>query len=128
MNHSMKEFVEALVKYNLECSPKTIKYIKANPDDINGCGRKGSLDFVADTILGVYVGWACYVHDGDWAIAECKDDLLEANARFTYNLKKIVDKDSCCRMMAWARRYRIATYSSGVDLVGTDDECDKRGF
>ena len=61
-------------------------------------------------------------------MATCKQDVIDANGRFYRNLKKITDKESCCKLMAFLRRQRIAKYVSGVELIGTHSYLKQRGF
>lgn len=92
----------------------------------NGCGSKGGVKF-PDTMYFVSIISACTIHDIEWELAKCYQDLLDSNGRFNRNLKRITDKESNS-IMAWLRRMRIAKYVAGVELIGTDAYAKERGF
>ena len=93
----------------------------------NGCGAKGGVKF-PDTMWFVSIIAACIIHDIEWKNAKCYHDLVLANRRFSVNLKKIIDSKSINGVMRWIRRYRIASYTSGVELKGTKAYAIERGF
>ena len=93
----------------------------------NGCGAKNGIK-VPPTIWGVNISPACQLHDIDWEIATCYQDLLDANERFDNNLKKITDYESANDIMRWIRRSRISKFVSAVELLGTENYAEERGF
>lgn len=122
---TLKEFLEDVSKYDLDVSK--IRNITVSYTYANGCGAKGGMKF-PDTMWFVSIIAACIIHDIDWALAKCYQDLLDGNERFDNNLKKICDKESMYDATRWMRRMRISKYISGVELHGTDDYARERGF
>ena len=128
MRHTYKEFARAVGKYGLIVTERELYFIQRYPDEVNGCGRRGQW-YIPDTLLFIIeFFWACYIHDAGWAVALNRGELEEANARFTKNLKQIADRCSRFKIIAAVVRQFVAVYTSAVDLVGIDDECEKRGW
>lgn len=92
----------------------------------NGCGAKGGMQFPG-TMWFLSIVSACDIHDIDWTMATCTEDLIAANEVFDNNLKRIIDKDSNF-IMKRLRRMRAAKYVTEVELIGTRGEAIKRGF
>lgn len=122
---TLEEFTEDVAKYDLDISKIiniSVAFLYAN-----GCGAKGGMKFPS-TMWFVSIIAACIIHDIDWALAKCYQDLLDGNERFDNNLKKICDKESLYDITRWARRMRIAKYVNGVELHGTESYAKERGF
>jgi len=92
----------------------------------NGCGAKGGVKFPSTMGL-VSIVAACIIHDIEWELAKCFQDLIDANERFDNNLKRITDNESNV-VTRWIRRQMISYYVSGVELVGTEAYAKERGF
>ena len=115
-----------IVEYELELKYKYHEY-KKGIKYANGCGSKGGQKF-PDTMYFISIVAACTIHDIEWALAMSYHDLLDANERFDNNLKRITDKESMNDVMRWLRRSRISKYVSGVELFGTYNYANERGF
>lgn len=122
------KFLNDYVKYKL----KSLKNLGGNDlrkhfvNHTNGCGAKGGLKFPS-TMWGLNIDTACRIHDIDWALATCIKELLEGNEIFDDNLKRIIDYESNF-IMKRLRRMRAAKYVTEVELIGTYNEIEKRGF
>lgn len=123
---SFKQLKRDIIKYDLE-TYLTYDKLKIGMKYANGCGAKGGIKF-PDTMWFVSVVAACIIHDIEWENANCYKDLLDANEHFDNNLKKITDYESINDFTRWFRRYRIASYTSGVELEGTPAYAKERGF
>jgi hypothetical protein len=81
---------------------------------VNGCGAAGSkFDFVPDTILGLPIKHACYVHDFDYHVGKTLEDKYAADSRFLDNLLAIIHNESI-KFLKWPRRLRAMTYYNAV--------------
>ena len=121
---SLEEFLGDVFKYKLDTHSTHL--LREFFDCANGCGAKGGQKF-PHTIYGVDIESACIGHDLDWRIAENYKEVLQGNERFDNNLKKICDPQS-----NWftrpLRRLRIAKFVSAVELYGTEEYANERGF
>jgi hypothetical protein len=71
---------------------------------------------VPDSIYGLKVSAACFIHDDDWENAEPTWDAFHsANSRFLTNLLAIINTKSYSWFFRIPRRYRAMTYYSAVD-------------
>lgn len=60
----------------------------------NGCGAANAkVDFVPDTIWGLYVGYACSIHDWMYDEGRTIEDKVEADRVFQNNLHRLIDLD-----------------------------------
>ena len=87
----------------------------------NGCGAAGKFDFVPDTIWGLSVSPACFVHDFRYHFGESEEDKKIADMEFLANTIRIINHDE----NSWAsgrsfRRWRAATYYTAVYEKGHD--------
>ena len=124
--HTVRELIDAVNKYDLLCSPVMIRYMTTFPDEINGCGRDD--ERFPHTMYGLLIVWACYIHDAEWGISTTHADLEMANIKFRQNLDKIIDKDSANTLMKWIRGYRVRSYYNGVQYVGLPQELRNKGL
>ncbi len=123
---TFEEFWSDLNEFQLD-SAYSYHELKLGIKYANGCGAKGGVKF-PDTMYFISIIAACIIHDIEWQLAGCHQDLLDANERFDNNLKKITDSKSSNDVMRWLRRSRIAKYVSGVELKGTNAYAAERGF
>ena len=94
--------------------------------NINGCGSK-STSFIPDSIWGLSLTPLCHIHDIHYSLSTVPDDCDTANFLFLKNSVKYITSNSHW-LIGWFRRFRIAKYVSGVELVGTNAYAIKRGF
>lgn len=79
----------------------------------DGLGEK----LVPDTMWGLRVSPACWIHDLDWNIAPPTWEAFHvANSRFIHNLITIVEYRSESDFLKRLRVYRCATYYNFVDV------------
>jgi hypothetical protein len=100
-------------------------FIAATPEqiaaDVNGCGALGAkFDFVPETIYGLRVSPACYVHDWDYTEGRTEQDKRDADARFLRNMLWLVESapgvlSSVLRIF---RRRRALVYYEAVVEFG----------
>lgn len=83
----------------------------------NGCGAANAkIDLIPDHIYGVYVGYACMIHDFDYHIGKTEADRKFADDRLKANLLYLISNGS---VILWpARRLRVNTYYKSVRLAG----------
>ena len=124
--HTVKDLIDAVNHYELYCTKEMLRFIIDNPDQINGCGRKG--EEFPNTNYGLFIGWACFLHDAQWGVAKTITDLEIGNMNFRSNLDIIIEIESCCTFMKWMRGYRVRSYYNGVQYVGLPQEIKRRGF
>ena len=124
---TLDQFRNYIDTYHLEFTiPMSISQVILEFPYANGCGAKGGTMFPA-TIWGINIEAACDIHDIEWKLSKSVKDLLFANENFDNNLKRICDPQSN-KLTRWLRRFRIAKYVSGVELIGTNAYAIKRGF
>jgi hypothetical protein len=105
----------------LDCS---IDYRRLALDDIelfkivNGCGAAGSkFDFVPDTIFGLPIKHACYIHDHAYSVGQTLEDKVRADNQFLCNLIAIINSESVW-FLKWPRRQRALLYFNMVCDMG----------
>lgn len=89
----------------------------------NGCGAAtAKIDFVPDTIYGLYVGYVCNVHDWEYHVGMTEEDRNEADRRFRNNLIRVIDRACesnvfyrCIKRLMYARAY---SYYLAVNRFG----------
>lgn len=96
----------------------------ALPADIfaicNGCGSaQAKFDFVPDTIYGLSIAPACYIHDWEYATGTTQEHKDMADIRFLTNMLKIIENNSGWGI-AWLRRRRAYKYFDAVRAFGDD--------
>lgn len=82
-------------------------------DICNGCGAKGGVDYVPDTMYGLSVKEACDIHDFCYHIGM---DRWEADIMFYSNMRKLINRGS--RWLRWLRNRRAYTYFKAVRIFG----------
>ena len=83
----------------------------------NGCGAANAkIDFVPDSIWGLYIGYACMIHDFDYYMGKTEADRRFADERFKRNLLTIISWGN--KAMWPARRIRVNTYYNLVRACG----------
>lgn len=93
--------------------------VTAITDVVNGCGAgNAKFDFIPDTIYGVYVGYACFIHDWMYDEGRTIEDKKEADRVFLNNLLRIVEDSSGWYRPKWLMRRRAKTYYLGVKYFG----------
>jgi hypothetical protein len=96
------------------CSPiETLETI------CNGCGAADSkFDFVPDTMYGLYIGYACQIHDWDYHTGSTANHKKLADRRFHRNLRALI------KQAHWLLRYprytRAWLYYKTVQKKGGD--------
>lgn len=100
-------------------------FISATPEQIaaqvNGCGDSGAkFDFVPETIYGLRVSPACYVHDWDYIEGSTEWDKREADARFLRNMLYLIERERgfVGMVLRLFRRRRALVYYEAVVEFG----------
>ncbi len=84
----------------------------------NGCGSaQAKFDFIPDTVYGLSVKPACYIHDWDYSIGETIKYKKMADRRFRNNMLRLIDSGSC-RLLKGLRRRRALKYYYAVKAFG----------
>lgn len=104
--------------YWLDCPPGYLQLSDLERFTIcNGCGAAGAkFDFVPDTIYGLRITEACFIHDYAYHIGRTAEDKVAADLQFLNNLMTIINTKSHWSLKA-LRRWRAMTYYTAV--------CDK---
>jgi hypothetical protein len=90
-----------------------------NFDSYCGAGKGIGDKIVPESILGVKVSPACFVHDKMWELASASwADFHYSNSIFLHNLISLIELQSRSAMMKHLRLYRAVTYYNAVDSVG----------
>ena len=85
---------------------------------VNGCGAAGAkFDFIPDTILGLPIKHACFIHDYEYSVGATIEDKRRADFRFLCNMIEIINNESI-GLLKWPRRMRAQTYYSSVCDLG----------
>ena len=113
-NHPLHDF--------LECSPE---YLAASELTVfricNGCGSaKAKFDFVPDSIYGLSITPACYIHDWDYNVGSTLRDKEIADRRLLNNMLTLIDMQTGWhqRVLKPLRRWRAMTYYTAVRDMG----------
>ena len=97
-----------------KCPARTLKTI------CNGCGAESSkFDFVPDTMYGLYIGYACMIHDFEYEKGVTSEHKRIADLRFRDNMRAIINKESNW-VMRYPRLIRADMYYKAVDIRGYD--------
>jgi len=87
--------------------------------DYCGAGEDIGAKIVPDSIWGLKISSACFIHDVSWEMAEPSwSDFHETNAMFMYNLSSIIICNSKSWILKYLRLYRCVTYHNAVDSIG----------
>lgn len=90
-------------------------------DICNGCGAAGKFDFVPDTMWGLNVSPACFVHDFRYDQGRTEKDKKKADEDFLINTILIIDNDpKAWRITKALRRIRAVNYYTAVCEKGHD--------
>ncbi len=74
---------------------------------------------VPDTMWGLPISPACYIHDEMWAMSDGSWIHFHlSNSIFLHNLISLIDSQSRSKILKRLRIYRAATYYSAVDTFG----------
>lgn len=85
----------------------------------NGCGAANAkFDFVPDTIYGLYIGYACHIHDWMYHEGRTIEDKEEADRVFRNNVLRIIKRYSKWYHPEFLMRRRAQLYYKGVDWFG----------
>ena len=85
-----------------------------------GAGKGFGDTIVPESIWGLPISPACYIHDKMWAEADATWEAFHAaNSIFLRNLIALIDVQSSNRFSAAFRRYRAVTYYNAVDTFGS---------
>lgn len=111
-------------------APKT--YWEASEEDklatCNGCGAKNGVK-VPDSMWGLNIVLACFIHDWMFAEGKTKADFYFANAVFIMNLAIIIvchgSKWFAPLRLARATKYFIAVQELGEDAFWVDKEANE---
>ena len=82
----------------------------------NGCGPKGLIDFVPDTMYGMKICEACDIHDYDYFMGKTIMDKYKADIRFLSNLIILVNRGTI--WLRFFRRRRALAYYEAVRELG----------
>ena len=92
--------------------------LDAFPDSCGPGSGIGNL-VVPETVFGLRITPACFIHDFCWQVADASwADFHQANSIFLHNLLAIIKARSANMLMQAIRNYRAITYYNAVDLVG----------
>lgn len=97
-----------------------IEEIRQRIGSEGGCGpgKWGDM-LVPDTVYGLSIKPACYIHDCNYSEADTPDKRYEADLRLFRNSRRIIKLNSN-KFMCWLRMLRISKYYVAVDLAGED--------
>ena len=85
----------------------------------NGCGAEDSkFDLVPDSLLGLYIGYSCMIHDYEYEVGATSDEKKLADRRFRDNMVSLIYKYS-----NWFLRYPRLLMADGYYKV-----VDARGY
>lgn len=103
-------------------APEFIKFPSKYVLDFQSyCGAgKGFGDvIVPETMWGLPISPACFVHDIMWDMAEPTwDDFHSSNAIFLRNITSLINTQSKSNFLKHLRMYRAVTYFNAVDSIG----------
>jgi len=84
---------------------------------VNGCGSaKAKFDFVPDTIWGLRITEACFIHDWCYYIGKTEEDKEFADLMFLGNMLKLIQTGK--RVLRPLRRRRALKYYEAVTILG----------
>ena len=85
----------------------------------NGCGLEGwKGNLVPDSILGVDITEACYIHDWDYRHGTTLFGKHKADLRFLNNMIILINRRGGC--LTWLRRWQAMGYYNAVRDFGTE--------
>ena len=81
----------------------------------NGIGQAA----VPETLWGLRITPACFIHDQSWLVADPTwADFHQANSMFLHNILAIIRARSRSIFLEHLRNYRAVTFYNAVDTVG----------
>jgi len=118
----METIAHALIDRNgkavLLIAPDTIEWPTIYTDEFGTCCGPGEFGdkFVPDTMWGLRVSAACYVHDFMWSVCEPTwSEFHYSNSVFLHNLLSIIEVNG--GFLKYLRSYRAVTYYMAVDTA-----------
>ena len=93
----------------------------------NGCGPKGWLDMVPDTIYGMNIADACNIHDWMYEFGETEMDRQFSDNTFQANIEHLIALRGGNKFIMWLRGIRANTYYKMVRKFGADAFNNKEG-
>ncbi len=95
-------------------------YLKDFPDSC-GPGRGLGEILVPDSIFGLKISPACWIHDRSWVLAAPTwNDFHQTNYMLERNMQSIIIGRSKFTFLKYARLYRPVTYFIAVDTIGIE--------
>ena len=90
--------------------------------DFPSCCGAGMTDpLVPETMWGLNISPACWVHDRMFEQADKTwADFFQANEIFEHNLETIIDQKSRSRVLKMLRRHRAHIYAKAVYIFGAN--------
>jgi hypothetical protein len=105
-------------------APADIGFPFDNPIDYPDCcgaGQGIGEKIVPETIWGVRVSLACFIHDDMWNRGEKSwSNFHQSNSIFLKNIISIIQAYSKSQLLKRLRLYRAVTYYNAVDDLGRD--------
>lgn len=89
----------------------------------NGCGSaQAKFDLIPDTIYGLCITWACWIHDWMYHHGQTIQDKEVADEVFLSNLVRLIERDTCWwrKLLKPFMRRRALKYYEAVVLFGLD--------
>lgn len=87
--------------------------------DYCGAGTGIANTLVPETIWGIKISPACFIHDVMWERAEPTwADFHHSNSVFWHNINTLVMEQSKSKTLGRLRLYRAVTYYNAVDSIG----------
>lgn len=103
-------------------APENIEFPSKYVHDFSShCGAgKGFGDIIVpETVYGLKISPACFVHDVMWEMAEPTWEAFHSsNAIFLRNIISLIIVQSDSRFLKFLRMYRAVTYYNAVDYIG----------
>jgi len=85
----------------------------------NGCGTKGIIGhIIPDSLWGLSILEACYIHDFMYAIGDSIEEKDEADRVFLNNMLRLVDSGSSNPISSWFRSRAAVKYYYAVRDCG----------
>jgi hypothetical protein len=115
--------------YLLDCPPGYLDLSEIEKFTIcNGCGRAGAkFDFIPQTVWGLDITEACYVHDYAYFLGESWADKERADRQFFNNMLVIIENKSNFLLRALRRRRALKYYEAVCELGGAAFWAGKQG-
>ena len=105
-------------------APDDIHFPFDNPIDYPDCcgaGQGFGEKIVPETIWGVRVSLACFIHDDMWNRSERSwSNFHKSNSIFLRNIINIIQAYSKSQILKRLRLYRAITYYNAVDSFGSN--------